>query len=240
MQDKVAIVTGAASGIGAEVSRQLVDKGANVVLVDIDANAGLSLADQLGACFVRCDVADVESCNAAVAECIERAGIPDFVHLNAGVMSVGANDAFLPIDEVPLANYRRIVGVNLDGVVFGLRALMPHMRERGGAITVTASIAGLIGMPIDPFYAATKHALVGLVRSVAQAMGDAPLRINAICPGAVDTPIVPDALKNGSIDLMPVAVLAKEVLDLLANGGQGEVRVRLSDSAFSVEQHALQ
>ena len=164
--------------------------------------------------------------------------MPDYAHLNAGVMSVGANDPFLPLEQLPLANYRRIVGVNLDGVVFGLQALLPHMRDRGGAITVTASIAGLIALPIDPMYSATKHALIGLVRSLSDALGPsaATLRINAICPGGVDTAIVPAALRTTDIAMMSTAELAAEVVDLLARGAAGEIRVKLGAGipAFAV------
>ena len=122
--------------------------------------------------------------------------------------------------------------MNLDGVVFGLQALIPYMRGRDCAITVTASIAGLIALPIDPMYSATKHALIGLVRSVADGMAegmpDAKLRINAICPGGVDTAIVPDALRAGNIEVMTPDELAREVLDLLVQGKSGEIRVKLA------------
>jgi len=147
------------------------------------------------------------------------------------VMSVGADEPFLAIEDLPLARYRRIVGVNLDGVVFGLQALIPTMRARGGASTVTASIAGLVALPIDPMYAATKHALVGLVRSVAPSLAGTSLRLNAICPGGVDTAIVPDALRSPSMALMSAQELAREVVDLLARGAQGEIRVKAAANA---------
>ncbi|MGE0621562.1 MAG: SDR family oxidoreductase [Pseudomonadales bacterium] len=226
MSGKIALVTGAASGIGAEVCRQLAKAGHRLVLLDVDTRRGEELAGELGGQFIRCDVADRSDWFSAVDRCIEAVGIPDVAHLNAGVMSVGPQEPFLPIEALPEENYHRIVGVNLSGVVFGLQALLPHMRGRPGAICVTASLAGLVPLPFDPMYAATKHALIGLVRSIAAAGPSEALRINAICPGGVDTPIVPDALRGGDLAVMPVDVLAAEVVDLLERGGNGEIRLR--------------
>jgi NAD(P)-dependent dehydrogenase (short-subunit alcohol dehydrogenase family) len=237
MQGKVALVTGAASGIGAAVARQLAARGAKLVLLDINAAAGEELASSLGATFMRCDVADPAAWTETVRTCIAGAGVPDYVHLNAGVMSVGAGEGFMRLEDVPLANYQRIVSVNLGGVVFGMQALLPHMCTRhGAAITVTASMVGLVPLAVDPLYSATKHALVGLVRSVAAGMENLPLRVNAICPGGVDTAIVPVALRAAGMDLMPVELLATDVLDLLEHGANGEVRVRLGidKPAFAV------
>jgi NAD(P)-dependent dehydrogenase (short-subunit alcohol dehydrogenase family) len=237
MQGKVAVVTGAASGIGAEVARQLAARGAKLVLLDIDVPAGDALAQSLGGTFIRCDVSDPAAWAEAVRTCIASTGIPDYVHLNAGVMSVAAGEGFMRLEDLPLANYQRIVSVNLGGVVFGMQALLPHMRARhGAAITVTASLVGLVPLAVDPMYSATKHALVGLVRSVAAGMENAPLRVNAICPGGVDTAIVPVALRAAGMDLMPVGLLAADVLDLMEHGASGEVRVRLGidNPAFAV------
>ncbi len=245
MSGKVALVTGAAAGIGAEVAAQLAAAGARVAVLDVDRAAGERRAAELGGVFAHCDVSDPDSWAKALATCIDALGVPDYAHLNAGVMSVGAAEPFLPIEQLPLARYRRIVGVNLDGVVFGLQALLPHMRARGGAITVTASIAGLVALPIDPMYSATKHALVGLVRSVAAGIAPASdggaLRLNAICPGGVDTAIVPEALRAGDIAMMRPEVLAAEVVDLLRAGANGEVRVKLAAAvpAFAVAAQEL-
>ncbi len=236
MKDTVAVVTGAASGIGAEVCRQLAGAGVRVAMMDVDADRGEALARELGAHFIACNVADRDSWLVAAARCVAEVGVPDYAHLNAGVMSVAADQPFLAIEDLPLDRYRRIVGVNVDGVVFGLQALIPHMRERGGAITVTASIAGIVPLPIDPMYAATKAALINLVRSIAAGTPDSTLRINAICPGGVNTAIVPEALRGEGMEMMPPSVLAAEVLDLLQRGGHGEIRVRMraADAAYTV------
>jgi NAD(P)-dependent dehydrogenase (short-subunit alcohol dehydrogenase family) len=225
MSSKVALITGAASGIGAAVSFLLSHSGVRVVLADVDLERGGKLASELGGLFVACDVSDPAQWDRLVARCIAEAGVPDYAHLNAGIMSVAPNQEFLPIERLPLENYRRILGINLDGVFLGMRALIPHMRPRGGAITVTASMAGLMGIAMDPVYAATKHALVGLVRSVADALAGSALRVNAICPGGVATAITPDSMRAGTSQ-MPAAVLAREVLDLLLHGASGEIRVK--------------
>ncbi len=235
MQDKIAIVTGAASGIGAEVARQLAAQGVRVALFDVVEEAGRVVAAEVGGEFVRCDVSNYDSFEGAVSVCVERLGVPDYAHLNAGVMTVGAEEAFLPLEEVTLDQYRRIIGVNLDGVFNGMKALLPRMRDKGGAITATASIAGLGALPFDPLYGATKHAVIGLVRAVAAANDGANVRINCICPGGVDTAIIPEALKSGGFDAMPPAVMAAEVVDLLERGSNGEIRVKLKDrDAFGV------
>ncbi|NBC22925.1 MAG: SDR family NAD(P)-dependent oxidoreductase [Gammaproteobacteria bacterium] len=219
---RVALITGAASGIGAAVARALGAAGARLALVDVNDAAGRALAEELDALYLHADVSRREDWQQALARCAETLGPPDFAHLNAGVMSVPADQAPPAFEDLPERNLRRIVDVNLLGVAHGLQTLLPLMRGRDGAVCVTASMVGLVPLPLDPMYAATKHALVGLVRSVA-ATSPAGLRINAICPGGVDTPIVPEALRAAGMALMPVAELAGDVLNLLARGDNGEI-----------------
>ncbi|MDP6970831.1 MAG: SDR family oxidoreductase [Pseudomonadales bacterium] len=235
MKDSIALVTGAATGIGEAVSRQLTKARARVAVCDVDETAGAALAEELGSEFILCDVSDFTSINNAVATCVESLGVPAFAHLNAGVMTVGSDDEYLAIEDVPLENYRRIMGVNFGGVFHGLKALLPIMRENGGAITVTASIAGFPPIPIDPLYGATKAALISLVRSIAAANEGSNIRINAVCPGVVDTAIVPGAMR-GNTEMMPASTLAAEIVDLLNNGVNGEIRVKLAQDkpAFAV------
>ncbi len=224
----IALVTGGSTGIGAAVCTQLAASGASVAVCDINAEAGEALAAEIGGIFIHCDVTDSRSVADAVATCCERLGTPDYAHLNAGIMTVPTGDPFLGIEEVTEAQYRRIVGVNLDGVYHGLRHLLPIMRERGGAITITASTAGLSVVPVDPMYTATKYALIGLTRAVAAANEGGSVRINAICPGVVDTQIVPDAYKAPEFGMMPTSVMAAEIIDLLERGDNGEIRVKVN------------
>jgi NAD(P)-dependent dehydrogenase (short-subunit alcohol dehydrogenase family) len=230
MRGRAALVTGAASGIGASVAALLSKAGANVALFDVDEAAGNELASRIGGIFIKCDVSNYDEFAEAVGSCINQFGVPSFVHLNAGVTTVGPHEPFLAIEEVSLSQLRHIVGVNFNGVFNGLKLLIPRM-QKGGAITTTSSIAGLAAVPFDPLYCATKHAVIGLVRSVAAANEGTKLRINCICPGSVDTTIIPDAVRSGGIKSMPPSEIATEILDMLTSAPNGEVRVKRTDQA---------
>jgi NAD(P)-dependent dehydrogenase (short-subunit alcohol dehydrogenase family) len=162
-----ALVTGSAGGIGSAIVRKLEREGLVV--------KGLDLVDGF-------DVTDPEAW--------EHVGSVDLACLNAGVLT-GSNDiAHLTDDE-----YRRAVGVNVDGVVYGVRRL-DRVMPRGSTIVVTASLAGLIGIPDDPIYGLTKHAVVGFVRSVAEQLAERGIRIQAVCPGWADTGLLPNGFKE--------------------------------------------
>jgi len=164
---RTALVTGAAGGIGRAIVEQLEREGAEVQAVD--------LADGF-------DVTDP-----AAWDSVERV---ELACLNAGVVTETTAITDLTDEE-----YRRVVSVNVDGVVWGVRRLARVMGE-GDAIVVTASLAGLTGVEGDPIYALTKHAVVGLVRSVAPQLAERGLRINAVCPGFADTPMVAGDLRT--------------------------------------------
>ncbi len=223
----VALITGGASGIGAAVCKQLSADGVRVAICDVNEGTGRALAAELGGQFYQCDVKERESVATAFYRCWEELGLPRYVHLNAGIMTVPTGEPFLPIEDVSEAQYRRIIGVNLDGVFHGLATALPEMRANGGgAITITASTAGLSVVPVDPLYTATKYAVIGLGRAVAAANEGTNTRINVICPGIVDTAIVPDDYKKPEFGMMPASVMASEIVDLMRNGANGEVRVK--------------
>ncbi len=188
-----AIVTGGASGIGAGIARRLIAEGASVVVADVNDKAGEFFAEQVGAQYAHLDVAD----SAQWTDVVNGFGPFDLAFLNAGITTHPGID-LSDIGPVPLGNlddadYRRIVGVNLDGVVFGTRALVPAMCAAGaGDIVVTASLAGLVGTPFDPMYGTTKHAVVGFVKSMAPLLEPFGVCISSINPGFVDTPILGD------------------------------------------------
>ena len=238
---RVALVTGGSTGIGAAVAAQLAGLGIRVAICDINADAGEALAQKIDGMYIACDVTQLASVQDAVAACVNGLGVPDYAHLNAGIMTVPTGDPFLAIEEVSPEQYRRIVGVNLDGVYHGLKTLMPIMRENGGAITITASTAGLGVVPVDPLYTATKYAVIGLGRAVAASNTGSNIRINMICPGVVDTAIVPDDYRQPEFGMMPTSVIAAEIVDLLQTGDNGEVRVKLNAdrAAFRVEPQDL-
>ncbi|MGP4028708.1 SDR family oxidoreductase [Actinomadura sp. 3N407] len=201
--DRVALVTGGSSGIGAAVARRLSGSGTKVVVADVDEDRGSALAERIGGAFHRTDVSVLADNEAAVAAAVRRFGRLDVVHLNAGVCG-GA--------ELDPEQYRRTMGVNLDGVFYGVCAALPELRRQGGGkFVVTASIGGLIGMPYDPIYSISKHALIGLVRSLGPALAPAGISINALCPNFVDTPLIADDrpfLDEAGIELMDVEHVA--------------------------------
>src|ERR1700677_3000104 len=148
MTDQVALVTGAASGFGRALTHELAGRGVRVLACDVDEPGGRAVAEDTGALFVRCDVSDPEQNAVAVAVAVREYGGLDMAFLNAGVATgTGLGEDF------DLAVYRRTMGVNLDGVVFGINAVIPAMQARGGgAIVATASLAGLTPVPMDPIY----------------------------------------------------------------------------------------
>jgi NAD(P)-dependent dehydrogenase (short-subunit alcohol dehydrogenase family) len=218
---KIALVTGGASGIGAATARGLAARGATVVVCDLDEPGGRGVAEEIGGDFVPCDVSDFDGNARLVAEVVSRHGGLDLVHLNAGV-STGCSIG----EDFDLALYRRAMGANLDGVVFGLHHALPALKARGGgAIVATASLAGLMGMPFDPVYTANKHAVVGLVRSVGPTLLADGIRLNAICPGFAESAItapIADALAAQGFPMMSADEPADAAIRLFAADVAGE------------------
>ena len=180
LADRVVLVTGAASGLGRATALAAATAGAVVVCADVDVEGGERVAEQVGGRFVATDVASLDANRALVDAAVAECGGVDHAFLNAGVASgMGVGEDF------ELERYRRVMGVNLDGVVFGIHAVLPALRARGGgSIVATASLAGLLSMPLDPLYGANKHAVVGLARAVGDAVAHEGIRCNAICPAS--------------------------------------------------------
>ena len=221
LEGKVALVTGGASGLGAATCRALADTGARIVVADVSEDMGRAVADELDGHFVRVDVSRMEDNHAMVRAAVERFGGLDLVHLNAGVSSgFGVDETF------DLARYRLAMGVNLDGVVFGAHAALPALRERGGgAMVATASLAGLTSVPFEPIYAANKHAVVGLARSLGPALTGVNVRFNAICPGFADSPMIDpirDGLAEAGLPVIPAETVADAVVRLMTSDATGE------------------
>jgi NAD(P)-dependent dehydrogenase (short-subunit alcohol dehydrogenase family) len=218
------LITGAGSGIGRALAEQAISAGADVTLVDVNTEALADVAPMGGCASHTMDVADPD----AWAKLLPSERGWHFVALNAGIMTAPPNarpeeSDFLTMD---LRRYQRVMRVNVDGVVHGVRHVVPDLAEQG-AIVATASAAGLVGYAADVAYSMTKHAVVGLVRSLAlhfDATRDGR-RICAICPGGVRTGLVPAALR--SIPMMEPSVIAQEIVDLWLHGRNGEVRVKM-------------
>ena len=221
LQGKVAVVTGAASGIGLASARRLAGLGAVVVAVDIDAAGAEQAAKELSGTAVNADVSRTDDW-ARIVDVADGLGGVDVAFLNAGT-TTGQED----IAALSDADYRRIMGVNVDGVVFGTRAVVPSMTRRGGgAIVATSSLAGLIAFPGDPVYTLTKHAVVGFVRAVAPRLEEQHITINAVCPSLVDTPLIDgeirDTLAGVGFPLIPPDSVADAVLYCVGGQATGQ------------------
>jgi NAD(P)-dependent dehydrogenase (short-subunit alcohol dehydrogenase family) len=210
---RVALVTGGGSGIGRATAVRLAAEGMRVCIVDRDGAAATAVAEPIGALALAADASDAAAVDAAFATCVDRLGTVDLAFCNAGI-AIGQSDIGALEDD----EYRRILGVNVDGVVFGTRAAIRTMRSHGegGVIVATASLAGIVPFAPDPVYALTKHAVVGFVRSIAPTLAGDGIRAHAICPGLTDTQIMGEetkaTLREAGFPLMVPEQIAEAVV----------------------------
>jgi NAD(P)-dependent dehydrogenase (short-subunit alcohol dehydrogenase family) len=189
---KVALVTGAGSGIGRASALAFAQCGARVVVADVDAAGGAETVRQIEAAgmgdgrFVRADVTNEEQVSGLIATCVEVFGGLDYSHNNAGIGALPA-----ALHETERASFERVLSVNLVGVWLCLKHEARVMLQHGGgAIVNTASLAGLIGFPMNVAYSASKHAVIGITRTAALEYAQSGIRVNAVCPAFVRTPMV--------------------------------------------------
>ena len=186
LKNKVSVMTGAAGGIGSVTARAMAREGAQLVLVDRNRDTlerlFSDIADQT--LLVSADVSQASDCAAIAEQTLARWGAIDVFFANAGIEGEPR-----PLAEYPVDLYDRVMDVNVKGVLLGLQHVTPKMRD-GGSVILTSSIAGLIGMDRNSVYTASKHAVVGLMRSAARELAPRRIRVNSIHPGFVDTPML--------------------------------------------------
>ncbi|MCA0211014.1 MAG: SDR family oxidoreductase [Proteobacteria bacterium] len=234
---KVALITGAGGGIGRATALAFARAGASVVVSDVNPAGGeesvaLIAAAGGNAIFHRCDVADAASVKALVARTVDHFGRLDFGHNNAGITNSVADEWD---DDV----WRRSLAINLDGVMHCMREEAAAMLQNGGgAIVNTASIAGFTGNARQPAYVATKHGVIGLTRHGALKWARENIRVNAVCPGVIETPMTDAVAKNPEIRKV------MEAMTPLGRMGQAEeiagaVLWLCSDAASFITGHPL-
>jgi NAD(P)-dependent dehydrogenase (short-subunit alcohol dehydrogenase family) len=240
MGGKVALVTGAAGGMGRVAARLFARRGARVVVADVDSEGGAGAVAEIQAAggeaiFVPTDV----SVEAEVAALVE-AALAAYGRLDYAMNNAAVEGEVLPLVEQPTETFRRVLDVNLAGVFFGLKHQIPVMvRQGAGAIVNVASIAGVRGHPGLAPYVASKHAVNGLTKTAAIEYGAAGVRVNALCPGGILTPQLQRYL-DAAPDLRAAVIDANPMRRLAAPEEMAEAAVWLCSPAASyVNGHEL-
>lgn len=185
LSGKVALVTGAAGGIGEAIAIALAHSGARVLLADIDSGGSQVAAGLPGCLFQKADIRAPEDCRALVNRAVDEWGRVDILVNNAGLQHMA------PVEDFPVEKWEELIGVMLTGPFLLIRSVIPHMYANGwGRIINIASASGVVAHPFKSAYCSAKHGLVGLTKSVALEAGAKGVTVNAICPAYVSTPLM--------------------------------------------------
>ncbi len=221
LQDKVCIVTGAASGIGKEIAATFAREGGKVVIADMNLAAAQAAANQISAAggqamAVAMDVTSEEQVNAAVAAVVAAWGGVDVLVSNAGIQIV------FPVQDFPFADWKKMLAIHLDGAFLTTKACMPHMLAsgRGGSIIYMGSVHSKEASVLKSAYVTAKHGLIGLCKTVAKEGGPHGIRANVICPGFVRTPLVDKQIPEqaAALGISEAEVISKVMLKQTVDG----------------------
>jgi 3-hydroxybutyrate dehydrogenase len=215
LDGKVALITGAASGIGRGIAQRFAAAGARIAIADINGEAADEAAEALGgagtAMGVTMDVTDEDAVNTGVAAVVDAFGAVDVLVSNAGVQIVH------PLEEFPFAEWKKLLSIHLDGAFLTTKACLPHMYRQGsGSVIYMGSVHSKEASPLKSAYVTAKHGLLGLARVISKEGAEHGVRANVICPGFVKTPLVEKQIPEQAHDL---GISEKEVVEQVMLGG---------------------
>jgi NAD(P)-dependent dehydrogenase (short-subunit alcohol dehydrogenase family) len=210
-QGSVAFVTGASAGIGRATALEFARSNARVIVADVNEKGGLQTVEAIKAAsgqaeFIKCDVSDENVVKSAIAETVARFGSLDFAFNNAGIEGKQADTTSCTIE-----NWNQVNDINLKGVWLCMKYQIPQMLQQGhGAIVNCSSIAGLVGFTGTPAYVASKHGIIGLTKTAALEFAKQNIRVNAVCPGVIQTPMI-DRFTQGEDQIVDQLVAGEPI-----------------------------
>ena len=221
LEKKVAIITGAGSGIGKATALLFAEQGAKVVVSDISEENGKAAVKEIKAKGGDASFFKADSASPADNKALVEHAIKEYGQLDVAVNNAGIGGPLAVTGEYPLDGWKKTIDINLSGVFYGLRYQIPAMVKSGGSIINIASILGYAATKFSPAYVASKHGVVGLTKAAALEYADKNIRINAVGPGYIKTPLIintlDEATRNALVNLHPIGRLgeAEEIAELI-------------------------